>query len=414
MKYIAPRTTEIVAVEFVRPADGLCWNDAAPVRDVPLSRLPGWQSCGGPHNRHPSRTLPSTLKADLPDQPGQLVRLYVVGVFALWATSDLEEPGTVGGGIELWDDQQSLHVVPLVNNCHYTDASLPDRAAVLLGDGSGVETIGHLSSEHGDLRVDLLTLEIPPGIAPRSVWLRDAGSPASFIVFDIAAEYQTEQGCPFKAKSGGVSLGELGAIVRLGDRLRLNKALDQLNEALSVPHRDLDDARGMALTFLGVICSATLELGGSRKMHRVQLDAARQFEALATGKEIAQATRSWVEYCLSDLVQQPHGLSGQLIDRALAIVDRHYASDLTDSALASKLGLSTSHFRALFKQATGQPFHRYLTATRLEKAKQMLMEMDLPVTDVASTVGFVGLSHFSRAFAQRFGVSPTNLRRLGR
>ena len=81
--------------------------------------------------------------------------------------------------------------------------------------------------------------------------------------------------------------------------------------------------------------------------------------------------------------------------------------------MAQQLGLSTSHFRYLFKQATGQPFHKYLVSLRLEKARRMLVEQGLPVSTVAKAVGFSALSHFSRAFAQRFSVSPTSLRRGG-
>ena len=69
------------------------------------------------------------------------------------------------------------------------------------------------------------------------------------------------------------------------------------------------------------------------------------------------------------------------MDRALTLVDRNFAKDLTDAAVAQQLGLSTSHFRFLFKQATGQPFHKYLVSLRLEKARRMLVEQGLPVGD---------------------------------
>lgn len=95
----------------------------------------------------------------------------------------------------------------------------------------------------------------------------------------------------------------------------------------------------------------------------------------------------------------------------MAIVERHYAKDLTDAMVAAQLGLSTSHFRFLFRQATGHPFHKYVVALRLEKAKQMLIEQEIPVSQIATAVGFTGLSHFSRAFTQRFSASPSHIRR---
>jgi len=93
------------------------------------------------------------------------------------------------------------------------------------------------------------------------------------------------------------------------------------------------------------------------------------------------------------------------------MVERNYAKNLTDASVAATLGLSTSHFRFLFKESTGQPFHKFLVSLRLEKARQMLVEQEIAVSAVAKAVGFAGLSHFSRAFAQRFQVSPTSIRR---
>ncbi|RYG39834.1 AraC family transcriptional regulator [bacterium] len=141
------------------------------------------------------------------------------------------------------------------------------------------------------------------------------------------------------------------------------------------------------------------------------LEAAREIDALSDPTEIAIATRVRAEDVASEILRQSDGPSAYLVNRALAIVDRNYAKDLTDATLATQLGLSTSHFRYLFKQSTGQPFHKYLVALRLEKARQMLVEQELAVGAVAKAVGFTGLSHFSRAFTQRFQVSPTAIRR---
>jgi AraC-like DNA-binding protein len=99
------------------------------------------------------------------------------------------------------------------------------------------------------------------------------------------------------------------------------------------------------------------------------------------------------------------------MDRALAYVDRHYAKELTDAVVADQIGLSTSHFRFLFRQSTGQPFHRYLVNLRLEKAKQLLTDRGTSVGDAAKAVGFSGLAHFSRAFQARFHISPTAAKR---
>ena len=174
---------------------------------------------------------------------------------------------------------------------------------------------------------------------------------------------------------------------------------------------DLDEARGEALTFLAVVTAATIEIGGSREMHRALLESAREFDSIQSVPEIAEAVKRRAEMVSSVVFKEMQGPSSYLVDRALAMVERNYAKNLTDASVAATLGLSTSHFRFLFKEATGQPFHKFLVSLRLEKARHMLVEQEIAVSAVAKAVGFAGLSHFSRAFTQRFQVSPTTIRR---
>ena len=298
----------------------------------------------------------------------------------------------------------------LLNHRHYRDASDLSPVSLTAGDGTSLETVGRVEIAGVEVRVDRLTIDLHDSIHPTKVIFRDLGSPASFVVFDVLYEFKDAVGCPFHSQAGRVSLSDISSIVRLGDRVRLTAALDQLCESL-LKAEDLDEARGQALTFLSMVTAATLEMGGSRKMHRVLLQAARELDRLATPREIGECSRRWVEHVAPAIFREDQAPSSKLVDRALQLVDRNYARDLTDAVVASQLGLSTSHFRFLFKQVTGQPFHKYLIAMRLEKARTMLVEQEMAVSAVAQAVGFAGLSHFSRAFTQRFHVSPTAIRK---
>ena len=220
------------------------------------------------------------------------------------------------------------------------------------------------------------------------------------------------RGCPFHSQTGGVSLSELGGVVRCGDRYRLNQALEQLVKSI-LRTEELDEARGEALTFIAMVTAATLELGAPRHMHRVQLDAARSLDRAQTHEEIARISTSIVEDVVGRLMDPDLSPSQLLIDRALDYLGRNYHRELNDDLVARELGLSTSHFRHLFKEATGQPFRKYLMSLRLEKARTMLVEGHAPIGEIAVEVGFTGLAHFSRAFAQRFAATPSSMRRGG-
>lgn len=345
----------------------------------------------------------------MPEGAGRLVRLHLVGVFAMWAEDD-EASGARGASIHLLGQGRLLFRLDLVGGRHYVEADSFRTGARSPGDGSSFMTIGSTRVEGGERRVDLMSIDVPQGLSPRKLKFQDLGTAASFLIFEILGEYDTANVCPFRIRSGGVSLGEIGAILRIGDRVRFRRAIDQLEQGIRTVGGDLDEARGLALTFLAVVSASMLEAGAPRSTHRFQLDAARALERLDTVGEIAETTRELVRQVAGDYADPDAPRRDPLVERALATIDRNFARDITDASIAGLLGLSTSHFRFLFRQATDQPFHKYVISLRLEKARQMLVEGDLSVSDVARAVGFGNAAHFSRAFVRRFKVTPSTIR----
>lgn len=404
---------------FTRPHSGLQFAAAAeatsdfdPNRRLPLAGEPGWQSSGGPAG-HPFRRLPRTLEVPVPVMGGRLVRIHLVGVFALVPIEGGEPPNRIGAQIQVLDGRHIVVRQGLVCGRHYSDARDLGPLCRLNGDGTSVETVGTVQTEQGPRRVDLLTLDVDSLAGEGSLRFVAAESEASFVIFDILFEYEPTPMCPFRGRSGGVSLAELGSVVRVADRVRFGHALRQLEEGVRACD-DLDEARSIALTFMAVVAAALLEMGAPREMHRFQLDAARKLDRLRTTDGIAETSRALVSEIVSPVLSRPSATGDALIDRALAIVERNFGKNLQDTQVADQLGLSTSHFRHLFKQATGQPFHRYLVSLRLEKARQTLLEQDVPVSEVARLVGFVSAAHFSRAFQKRFSIAPSALRQSRR
>ena len=403
---------QIVTAEFPRPESGPVFVPEETTLECRFSGLAAWQSNGGPHRGHPARSLPFSVEAKLNSEFGQLIRIHILGVFALFSGREEEAIGTLGATVHVSNSREATFRQDLLNGRHYFDAKDLTPLSIVNGDGTSLETVGTCSINGVECRVDLLTIDVPQGAVGEALRIRDLGSPASFLVFDVLLEHMAAKGCPFHIQSGGISLGEIGSSIRIGDRLKFTRSIDQMEAALRTTE-DLDEARGEALTFLAVVTAATIEIGGTRAMHRALLESAREFESLATVDDLAEAVRRRAEYVASSIFKEVNSPSSYLVDRALALVERNYAKNLTDASVAALLGLSTSHFRFLFKEATGQPFHKFLVSLRLEKARQMLNEQDIAVSTVAKAVGFAGLSHFSRAFTQRFQVSPTSIRRGG-
>ena len=99
--------------------------------------------------------------------------------------------------------------------------------------------------------------------------------------------------------------------------------------------------------------------------------------------------------------------------RARDAMDRSYAQPLDIPSLARIAHVSEAHFIRTFRQAFGEPPHRYLQRRRVERAMFLLRATDESVTGICLDVGFTSLGTFSRTFRAIVGVSPSEFRRDG-
>lgn len=99
-----------------------------------------------------------------------------------------------------------------------------------------------------------------------------------------------------------------------------------------------------------------------------------------------------------------------IIIRAKEFIEKHKSDPISLSEVARALNVSTFYFCKLFKKATGINFTEYLSRIRIEKAKNLLLNPNLRVSEIAYEVGFQSLTHFNRVFLRIVGRSPTAYR----
>ena len=98
------------------------------------------------------------------------------------------------------------------------------------------------------------------------------------------------------------------------------------------------------------------------------------------------------------------------IRRVLDHIDRDPCREIRQEELMKIAGLRKSAFSAAFRKVTGTTPLRYITRSRLEKARDLLLESDLPVSAVAEMCGFSDPLYFSRCFRKQFLSSPRQYR----
>ena len=87
-------------------------------------------------------------------------------------------------------------------------------------------------------------------------------------------------------------------------------------------------------------------------------------------------------------------------------IEENYKENIKISLIAERFGLSESHFRKLFKDFTNLSPVDYRNQLRVEHAKELLSQSNLPVSEVARSVGIEDQFYFSRIFKEFEGVSP--------
>jgi AraC family transcriptional regulator len=105
------------------------------------------------------------------------------------------------------------------------------------------------------------------------------------------------------------------------------------------------------------------------------------------------------------------GLPAWQQKRLAQYVEEHLADQISLSSLARLVQLSPCHFSRAFKESFGIPPYRYLTSRRIARAKAMLAERKLSVTEIGLGVGFSETSSFTSAFRKVTGETPTDYRR---
>lgn len=96
--------------------------------------------------------------------------------------------------------------------------------------------------------------------------------------------------------------------------------------------------------------------------------------------------------------------------RVLDYVDAHYAESISLSDLAAEACLSPYHFSRLFREATGQSPHNYLTMRRVKAAEDELVRNRASMADIAQATGFGSQANFIRVFQKVTGSTPGRFR----
>ncbi|WP_020618137.1 response regulator [Paenibacillus daejeonensis] len=202
---------------------------------------------------------------------------------------------------------------------------------------------------------------------------------------------------------------ELMQAIRALDLFRLLGLLDQLQTEL--------ESGGMSREAL-LRFMTEIAIISHREFSQLQMTSELPIDGLLLHMEEAdtldaaitslkEAYRDWTELLLGSSEQED---GASLIAKAQRYIDNHYRNDLGIDEVSDFVGLSTSHFCALFKQVSGLTFLEYLTRCRIEKARYILANTEVKVYQLAPLVGYQDPRYFTQVFKKITGMTPSEYR----
>ena len=108
------------------------------------------------------------------------------------------------------------------------------------------------------------------------------------------------------------------------------------------------------------------------------------------------------------------GMAPHKLRRAVGLIDDHLAEEeegrVALRGVAKEVGMSYCHFSRAFKQSMGMNPTNYIAERRIERAKKLLQETELPISEIALRAGFSSQSHFTTSFRRVAGATPQAFR----
>ena len=135
-------------------------------------------------------------------------------------------------------------------------------------------------------------------------------------------------------------------------------------------------------------------------------------DAASNAEELFQKLEQFEEAQILEILKVREADSARPVRKAKCYIKNHYGEQITLEEVSAEVGLSTAYFSVLFKKETEVGFAKYLMNVRMEQAKTLLRETNLPVAGICKKVGYNDLKHFTHTFEKLAGVKPAVYRKL--
>lgn len=204
--------------------------------------------------------------------------------------------------------------------------------------------------------------------------------------------------------------------VKNGDMEQLEKISDSLHILSSVMEKRNPSAvrniQNYSIIINTLLRKAAEESGVSPFLvDRISSYFGKKIESISTSFAVESLFKEMLVSYTRLIVKEKNKSYPESIRKVLFEIDNHYSEDLTLPYLSTVASLSPSHLSRLFHKTVGETIKGRLRRIRIESSLRLLMNPDLKISEISSSVGFQDPSYYSRVFLSLKGISPEEWRR---
>jgi len=197
--------------------------------------------------------------------------------------------------------------------------------------------------------------------------------------------------------------------ISTGDTQHCERAMDELLSELLACNYDEISIKSLVVVLLSEITQYCIQIGFDSS--EMSTDLVGLIGAVFKRNSIVDINALLKGY-LRKLVAktQRSDTTERAMDIARAYLEQYYMNDLTLQEIATLCGYSSSYFSRSFKEHFHLNFVQYLARLRVEKAKALLLETSMTISEIAEKAGFQSMSYFSYTFKKETGWTPNQYR----
>ncbi len=214
------------------------------------------------------------------------------------------------------------------------------------------------------------------------------------------------------------SINLLDAYLKSGQKDQFRTQLKKITSSISnIPKQSYNSIKEgyyrIAIILFSYINRNNLEVELVNK-YKIFVDDILKIENHASWNEAVEYFKKLTEYIFELKIEKFSQSSSQLIDRVKEYIINNLDKDISLTRLADIFSVNSSYLSRIFKQNAGQGVMEFISEVRLNKAVELLKNMDKKISDISQELGFSNPSYFGWFFKKHTNMSPKEYREVYR